>query len=187
MLSKLEGGRDRANVVKAIISAGIPVMGHLGLTPQSVHQLSGWKVQAKSPEAALTIIEDAIILEDAGCYALVLESIPVEVAELISKRLRIPVIGIGAGMKCDGQILVTHDLLGLFDQFTPSFVKKYADLFSEMKRAFGEYIADVKEGRFPEAEHANTMDPQAFRSLMREISLLDDVVGKDEDSPARYH
>jgi len=184
---KLEGGRDRVNVVKAIIAAGIPVMGHLGLTPQSVHQLSGWKVQAKSPEAAMALIEDAIILEDTGCYALVLESIPVEVSELISKRLSIPVIGIGAGFKCDGQILVTHDLLGLFDRFTPSFVKKYADLFTEMKRAFGEYIADVKEGRFPEAEHANTMDPQAFRLLMREISLLDDVVGMDEDSPAQYH
>jgi 3-methyl-2-oxobutanoate hydroxymethyltransferase len=184
---KLEGGRDRVHVIKAIIAAGIPVMGHLGLTPQSVHQLSGWKVQAKSPEAARTLIEDALILEDAGCYALVLESIPVEVAGLISKRLSIPVIGIGAGLECDGQILVTHDLLGLFDRFTPSFVKKYANLFAEMERAFGEYITDVKARRFPAAEHANIMDPQAFRSLMREISVLDDIIDSDEDPPARYH
>ena len=146
---KLEGGRDRVAAIKAIISAGIPVMGHLGLTPQSVHQLGGWKVQGKSTEAAKILIEDALILEDAGCYAIVLESIPAEVAQLISKRLSIPVIGIGAGIGCDGQVLVTHDLLGLFDRFTPSFVKKYADLFSEMERAFQEYIADVKERRFP--------------------------------------
>lgn len=184
---KLEGGRDRAQVIKAIIAAGIPVMGHLGLTPQSVHQLSGWRVQAKSADTAQALIEDAVILEDSGCYALVVESIPVEVAELISKRLSIPVIGIGAGMKCDGQILVTHDMLGLFDRFTPRFVKKYADLFSEMERAFGEYIADVKKGRFPASEHANTMDPQAFRSLMREIHMLPDFTDQDEDSPARYH
>ena len=184
---KLEGGRERVHVIKAIIAAGIPVMGHLGLTPQSVHQLSGWKVQGKSPDAARGIIEDALILEDAGCYALVLESIPVEVAELISKRLSIPVIGIGAGIKCDGQILVTHDLLGLFDRFTPSFVKKYANLFSEMERALGEYIEDVKARRFPAAEHANTMDPQAFRTLMQEIKLPDNFIGRDEDSSTQYH
>jgi len=184
---KLEGGRERVKVIKSIIAAGIPVMGHLGLTPQSVHQLSGWKVQGKSPDAARELIEDALILEDAGCYALVLESIPVEVAEIISKRLNIPVIGIGAGSQCDGQILVTHDLLGLFDRFTPSFVKKYADLFSAMERAFGEYIEDVKAHRFPAAEHAHMMDPQAFRALTREISLPADIADRDENSPTRYH
>jgi 3-methyl-2-oxobutanoate hydroxymethyltransferase len=184
---KLEGGRERVQVIRAIIAAGIPVMGHLGLTPQSVHRLSGWKVQGKSPEAARAIIEDALILEDAGCYALVVESIPVEVAELITKRLSIPVIGIGAGIKCDGQILVTHDLLGLFDRFTPSFVKKYVDLFSEMGRAFGQYIEDVKARRFPAAEHANMMDPQAFRALIQEISLPETSADRDEDSPTQYH
>ena len=183
---KLEGGRERANAVKAIVAAGIPVMGHLGLTPQSVHQLSGWKVQAKSTEDARRVVGDALILEDAGCYALVLEAIPSEVAQLISQRLRIPTIGIGAGMGCDGQILVTHDVLGLFDRFTPSFVKKYADLFSEMERAFREYIADVKEHRFPAAEHANTMDPQALLELVRTINLLDRELEPDEKVDTQY-
>jgi 3-methyl-2-oxobutanoate hydroxymethyltransferase len=182
---KLEGGRERIRAIRAIVAAGIPVMGHLGLTPQSVHQLSGWKVQARSTEAAKTIIEDALILEDCGCYAIVLESIPVEVSQLITQRLSIPIIGIGAGNACDGQILVTHDLLGLFDRFTPSFVKKYADLFSEIGRAFQEYISDVRERRFPAAEHANSMDPQALRDLIREINLLDREL--DPGEKARYH
>jgi 3-methyl-2-oxobutanoate hydroxymethyltransferase len=184
---KLEGGRDRVPVIKSIISAGIPVMGHLGLTPQSVHQLGGWKVQAKSAGGARRLIEDALILEDAGCYALVVESIPAEVAQLISKRLSIPVIGIGAGTSCDGQVLVTHDLLGLYDRFTPSFVKKYADLFSEMERAFREYIADVKGRKFPAAEHSNSMDPQAFRDLVREIELLESGIEQDDNQPTRFH
>jgi 3-methyl-2-oxobutanoate hydroxymethyltransferase len=179
---KLEGGRDRIPAIRAIISAGIPVMGHLGLTPQSVHQLGGWKIQAKSTEAARTLIEDAVLLEDAGCYALVLESVPREVADLIAKRLSIPVIGIGAGVGCDGQILVTHDLLGLFDRFTPSFVKKYANLFSEMERAFREYIADVKGRRFPAAEHAHSMDPQALRDLVRKFDFVEREIDF-EDSP----
>jgi 3-methyl-2-oxobutanoate hydroxymethyltransferase len=182
---KLEGGRDRAPTIKAIVSAGIPVMGHLGLTPQSVHQFGGWKVQAKSAEAARKLIEDALIIEDAGCYALVLESVPAEVAHLISNRLAIPAIGIGAGIGCDGQVLVTHDLLGLFDRFTPSFVKKYADLFSEMERAFGEYITDVKERKFPAPEHANTMDSQALRDLMQEIHRLESDV--EPDDSVRFH
>ena len=162
-------------------------MGHLGLTPQSVHKLGGWKVQAKSKEAARIIMEDALILEDAGCYAIVLEAIPTEVAQLISKRLSIPVIGIGAGTGCDGQILVTHDLLGLFDRFTPSFVKKYADFYTEMEKAFRAYIADVREGRFPAAEHAISMDPKALHSLVEEINLLNREFDLSEDSQERYH
>jgi 3-methyl-2-oxobutanoate hydroxymethyltransferase len=184
---KLEGGRDRVPAIRAIISAGIPVMGHLGLTPQSVHQLGGWKAQGKSTHAARVLIEDALILEDSGCYALVLESIPAEVAHLISNRLAIPIIGIGAGIGCDGQILVTHDVLGLFDRFTPSFVKKYADLFSEMGRAFQEYIADVKERRFPAAEHAIAMDPQVLRDLMREIEIQGFEPEPDDSQPQRLH
>jgi 3-methyl-2-oxobutanoate hydroxymethyltransferase len=182
---KLEGGRDRVPAIKAIVSAGIPVMGHLGLTPQSVHQFGGWKVQAKSAEAARKLIEDALIIEDAGCYALVLESIPAEAAQLITNRVAIPVIGIGAGIGCDGQVLVTHDLLGLFDRFTPSFVKKYADLFSQMERAFREYITDVKERKFPAPEHANTMDPQAYRDLVQEIHRLESDVEMDDS--IRFH
>jgi len=184
---KLEGGRDRVPAIKAIISAGIPVMGHLGLTPQSVHQLGGWKTQATSKETARALIEDSLLLEDAGCYALVLEAVPGEVAGLISKRLSIPVIGIGAGSGCDGQILVTHDLLGFFDRFTPSFVKKYADLFSEMERAFREYITDVKERRFPAREHANSMDPQVLRDLVRELDMLEQDIDSGDNLPTRFH
>jgi 3-methyl-2-oxobutanoate hydroxymethyltransferase len=184
---KLEGGRDRVPAIKAIVSAGIPVMGHLGLTPQSVHQLGGWKIQAKSTAAAKKLIEDSYILQEVGCYALVLESIPAEVAQLISTRLSIPVIGIGAGMGCDGQILVTHDLLGLFDRFTPSFVKRYADLFSEMEHAFREYISDVRERRFPAPEHATSMDPQALRELVREIDMLEREIEPDDSHQTRLN
>jgi 3-methyl-2-oxobutanoate hydroxymethyltransferase len=178
---KLEGGRERISVIKTIVAAGIPVMGHLGLTPQSVHQLGGWKVQAKSVGAARRLIEDALLVEDAGCYALVLESVPAEVAQLISKRLALPVLGIGAGGGCDGQVLVTHDLLGLYDRFTPSFVKKYADLFSEMQRAFQAYISDVKQRKFPAPEHAHAMDPQVFRELMHEIEIIESEIEQDDN------
>jgi 3-methyl-2-oxobutanoate hydroxymethyltransferase len=184
---KLEGGRERIGAIKAIISAGIPVMGHLGLTPQSIHRLGGWKIQAKSAEAARTVLEDALILEDAGCYAVVLESIPVEVAQLIAKRLAIPVIGIGAGSECDGQVLVTHDLLGLFDRFTPSFVKKYSDLYSEMSKAFESYISDVKDRRFPAAEHGHSMDPQELRTLIKGIELPELEFDADDNSGARFN
>lgn len=182
---KLEGGREKVPVVKAIAAAGIPVMAHLGLTPQSVHQLGGWKVQGKSAESAKTLIEDALILEASGCYSVLLESVPTEIAQLIAKRLSVPVIGIGAGGGCDGQVLVTHDVLGLFDRFTPSFVKKYADLFSEMERAFGEYIADVKARRFPTMEHSVSMDPQSLRDLIRELELAERDLESDEN--VRYH
>jgi 3-methyl-2-oxobutanoate hydroxymethyltransferase len=184
---KLEGGRERVPAIKAIISAGIPVMGHLGLTPQSVNQLGGWRVQGKSAESARRLIEDSLILEDSGCYALVLESIPAELAQLISKRISIPAIGIGAGAEWVGLNIVDPHRLGLFDRFTPSFVKKYANLFSEMERAFQEYIADVKEHRFPSAEHANSMDSQEYRDLVREIELLEAEIDPDENLPTRFH
>ena len=115
---KLEGGRDRAEAVAAIVSAGIPVVGHLGLTPQSVNQLGGFRTQGRSAEAALRLVQDALLLQQAGCFALVLESIPRRLGSLVSRRLEIPTIGIGAGLDCDGQVLVTHDLLGMFDRFT---------------------------------------------------------------------
>lgn len=163
---KLEGGRHVASTIEAIVAAGIPVMGHIGLTPQSVHQLGGFKTQGKSAEAARQLVIDAHILEEAGCYALVLEAIPDRLAELISQRLPIPTIGIGAGASTDGQVLVTHDLLGLFDRFTPRFVKQYATLHVEMARAFGAYIEDVKTQRFPAPEHAHQMDDEEFRALL---------------------
>ena len=125
---KLEGGRERRAAIEAIISAGIPVQGHLGLTPQSVHQFGGFYAQGKSAQAAERLLEDAFILQEAGCFSIVLEAIPAQLAKLVSEKLEIPTIGIGAGADCDGQVLVTHDLLGLCDRFAPKFVKNFAHL-----------------------------------------------------------
>ena len=165
---KLEGGRERADAVRAIVSAGIPVMGHLGLTPQSVNQLGGFRTQGKTAPAAKKLLEDALLLEEAGCFSLVLESVPARLAEHISRKISIPTIGIGAGVGCDGQVLVTHDLLGLFDRFTPKFVKKYADFHGEMKRAFGEYLAEVQARQFPAAEHSVEMANEEWESFLRD-------------------
>jgi 3-methyl-2-oxobutanoate hydroxymethyltransferase len=164
---KLEGGRERVNAIGAITGAGIPVMGHLGLTPQSVHQLGGFRAQGKTAIAAKRLVEDAILLEEAGCFSIVLESVPARLAELISKKISIPTIGIGAGAGCDGQVLVTHDLLGLFDRFTPKFVKKYASFHSEMQRAFADYIEDVETKRFPAKEHTVEMADDEWNELLR--------------------
>ncbi|MFH2102233.1 MAG: 3-methyl-2-oxobutanoate hydroxymethyltransferase [Chloroflexota bacterium] len=166
---KLEGGRERLPGIRAIVEAGIPVMGHLGLTPQSVHQLGGFRSQGRTASAAIRLIQDALLLQGAGCFSLVLESIPSKLAALISKRLSIPTIGIGAGSGCDGQVLVTPDLLGIFDRFTPRFVKKYADLYTEMVKAFGTFIADVHAGAFPAAEHLIEMPDDEWDELTRLI------------------
>ncbi len=166
---KLEGGHERAEAVRIITSAGIPVMGHIGLTPQSVHQLGGFRAQGKTALAAKRLLEDALILEEAGCFSLVLESVPARLARLISQRISIPTIGIGAGSACDGQVLVTHDLLGLFDRFTPKFVKQYANLHNEMAHAFGEYIADVQTRSFPAAEHTVEMPNEEWDLLLKEL------------------
>ena len=166
---KLEGGRERADAIRSITSAGIPVMGHLGLTPQSVNQLGGFRAQGKTATAAKRLVEDALILEEAGCFSLVLESVPARLAELISKEISIPTIGIGAGAGCDGQVLVTHDLLGLFDRFTPKFVKKYANLHSEMQRAFADYIEDVETKRFPAPEHTVEMEESEWDALLKAL------------------
>ena len=138
---KLEGGKERLDAIRLIVSAGIPVMGHLGLTPQSVHQLGGFRAQGKLASAAKQILDDAHLLQEAGCFSLVLESIPAKLATYISQELNILTIGIGAGAGCDGQVLVTHDMLGLFDRFTPRFVKKYADLHGELERSRQKNIA----------------------------------------------
>jgi 3-methyl-2-oxobutanoate hydroxymethyltransferase len=163
---KLEGGRERLDAVRAIVSAGIPVMGHLGLTPQSVHQLGGFRPQGREVSAARRLLEDALLLQEAGCFSIVLESVPARLATLISQRLEIPTIGIGAGVGCDGQVLVTHDLLGLFERFTPKFVKKYADLHGEMKRAFSAYILEVRQGAFPAEEHTVEMLEEEWQSFL---------------------
>ena len=168
---KLEGGRERLDTIRAISNAGIPVMGHLGLTPQSIHALGWFRPQGRTTAAARRILEDAVLLEEAGCFSLVLESVPARLAELISKRISIPTIGIGAGAGCDGQVLVVHDMLGLFDRFTPKFVKKYADLNGEMERAFGEYIDDVLARRYPAQEHTLEMPEEEWELLLREIEV----------------
>ncbi len=164
---KLEGGRERADAIRAIVGAGIPVMGHLGLTPQSVHQLGGFRAQGKTASAAKRLLEDAKILEEAGAFSLVLESVPARLAEYISKQISIPTIGIGAGAGCDGQVLVTHDLLGLFERFTPKFVRQYAKLHEEMNKAFTEYIDDVKSKRFPAAEHTVEMTDAEWKEFIK--------------------
>lgn len=171
---KLEGGRERLETIRAIVQAGIPVMGHLGLTPQSVHQLGGFRPQGRTARAARRLFEDALLLEEAGCFAIVLESVPARLASLISQRLSIPTIGIGAGAGCDGQVLVTHDMLGLFERFTPRFVKRYAQLHAEMERAFRAYIEDVETRRFPAEEHTVDMPDEEWAELLRELG---------EDSP----
>lgn len=149
---KIEGGETILPQIKALINAGIPVMGHLGLTPQRAAMLGGFKAQAKTSLGAKKLLEDALMLEDAGCFALVLEAVPAKVAAVISQKLTIPTIGIGAGNACDGQVLVFHDMLGLSD-FTPRFVKKYAELGSMAVNALQEYVKEVENGTFPNDEH----------------------------------
>jgi 3-methyl-2-oxobutanoate hydroxymethyltransferase len=166
---KLEGGRERLDAIYAIIGAGIPVMGHLGLTPQSVSLLGGFRPQARTAMTAKRIYEDALLLEEAGCFSLVLESVPTRLAERISNQLTIPTIGIGAGAGCDGQILVTHDLLGLFDRFTPKFVRKYADLHSVMQNAFSAYITDVQNHNFPAQDNSVEMPEDEWESFIKDI------------------
>lgn len=151
---KLEGGSQMADVIRAVVNAGIPVMAHIGLTPQYVHALGGFKVQGKDEAAREKILADARAVEDAGAFSVVLEAVPLSLAKEIHSLLRIPTIGIGAGPYCDGQVLVLHDLLGLFDRFTPKFVKQYANLKQVALDAIKEYKEEVESGRFPSAEHS---------------------------------
>jgi 3-methyl-2-oxobutanoate hydroxymethyltransferase len=145
---KIEGGKNILNVVRKCVDAGIPVMSHLGFTPQSVHQLGGYCVQGKTSEAADELLKDAKLLEENGVFAIVLEMVPEEAARKITNNLKIPTIGIGAGQFCDGQVLVTHDILGLTD-FSPKFAKKYVDIKDQIKNGVGEFVKEVKEGKFP--------------------------------------
>ena len=151
---KLEGGREHADIVYKMTYAGIPVMAHLGLTPQSVNQLGGYKVQGKNEDAAKNIIRDAKILEEAGAFSLVLECVPQTLAKEISASLTIPTIGIGAGNDCDGQVLVINDMLGITDRAVPKFVKQYALMKNEIKNAVKSYISEVKTGAFPDEGHS---------------------------------
>lgn len=156
---KLEGGRNVVEVVEALTRATIPVMGHLGLTPQSIAQLGGFKAQGRDVDTALRVIEDARLLEEAGAFAILLEAVPPEVGQIITERASIPIISIGAGPHCDGQLLIVHDMLGFFEAFTPKFVKKYSNLNEIILGAFQAYIDDVASGRFPAPEHCYNMKP----------------------------
>ena len=165
---KLEGGAHWAPTVSALVAAGIPVMGHLGFTPQSVHQLGGFRIQGRQVDAADRLVEDARALERAGAFAIVLELMPGPVAARVTGAASIPTIGIGAGPDCDGQVLVTHDLLGLFDRFAPKFTKRYADLAKVIGDAIGRYREEVVERRFPGPVHAFSVDEATERALLEE-------------------
>lgn len=162
---KLEGGAEFAPQIKAITAAQIPVMGHLGLTPQSVNAFGGFKVQGKSESAVRKLMEDAALLEKAGVFSIVLEGIPEKAAELITKSVSIPTIGIGAGRFCDGQILVYQDMLGMFNDFVPKFVKQYADVGKVMRNALSSYVNEVQQGVFPEEKHTFKIDESELKKL----------------------
>ena len=162
---KLEGGSEIIDKIKAIIDAKVPVMGHIGLTPQSVNLFGGFKVQGKNEEKAKEIIEDALLLEKAGVFAIVLEGIPEKLANIITEKLSIPTIGIGAGVDCDGQVLVINDMLGINDGFIPKFVKQYKSIHTDITSGASEYIKEVKSGEFPKMEHTFSIDDEVIKKL----------------------
>jgi 3-methyl-2-oxobutanoate hydroxymethyltransferase len=162
---KLEGGSKRVPMVRALVDAEIPVMGHIGLTPQSINAMGGFRVQGKTVSAAEALVEDALALEAAGCFAIVLEGVPDAVAALVTDALSVPTIGIGAGVRCDGQVLVLHDLLGLEDRITPTFVRRYADLRHDAIAAVAAYAADVRSGAFPDASESYHLQPEVAEEL----------------------
>lgn len=166
---KLEGGIEVCETVQALVRAGIPVMGHIGLTPQTAGQLGGYRVQGKDAESARRLLAEARALEKAGAFGVVLECIPDSLAGLITESLTIPTIGIGAGVNCDGQVLVSHDLLGMFEKFVPSFVKKYANLAPQMKEAVTSFMEEVRSGKYPDDEHSFSMKVDA-ETLLEEKS-----------------
>jgi len=162
---KLEWFDNCLEVSKAIIDAGIPTMGHIGLTPQTAAKSGGFKVRGKDAEAATRLIEEAVSLESIGCFSIVLECVPDKISEMITRKLKIPVIGIGAGVSCDGQVLVTHDLLGLYPRHTPKFVKKYAELSVSIQEALARFKQEVLEGKFPDAEHSFTIKEEELSKI----------------------
>jgi len=164
---KLEWVKNVAPITKAIVDSGIGVMGHIGLTPQTASQLGGFKVQGKSAKAANDLLDSAKQLEDAGCFSIVLECIPQEIASLITSKLSIPTIGIGAGIDCDGQVLVTHDLVGLFERFTPKFVKQYVNLSPAISKAISSYRDEVESGKFPSKEHTFTIKADELKKIKK--------------------
>lgn len=164
---KVEGGVHYAETIRAIVDAQIPVMGHIGLTPQSVNVFGGFKVQGKSVADAKQIVEDAKALEEAGVFSITLEGIPAELSKIISENIQIPTIGIGAGSDCDGQVLVVNDMLGMFTNFIPKFVKQFANLETEMNNAIRKYIAEVRDGSFPAKEHTYFIAPEVIEEVRK--------------------
>ncbi len=162
---KLEGGASVKEIVRAIVKGGIPVMGHIGLTPQTISMLGGFKVQGKDAQAAQKIIDDALSLEDAGAFSVLLEAVPAPIAKMVTERLRVPTIGIGAGIHCDGQVLVVHDMLGLFDRFTPKFAKKYVNLSELILKALESYGEEVRKGEFPTDQHSFHIDEKELSKI----------------------
>jgi len=162
---KLEGGASVKEIVRAIVNAGIPVMGHIGLTPQTISMLGGFKVQGKDAQAAQKIIDDALVLEDAGAFSVLLEAVPAPIAKKVTDRLTVPTIGIGAGVHCDGQVLVVHDMLGLFDRFTPKFAKKYVNLSELILKALESYREEVLKEEFPTDQHSFHMDEKELSKI----------------------
>ena len=167
---KLEGGKNVCPQIKAIVEAQIPVCAHIGLTPQSVNAFGGFKVQGKSEEAAKELIEAALAVEEAGAFMVVLEGIPAKLAAIITSKLHIPTIGIGAGAQCDGQVLVYQDMLGMFTDYVPKFVKQFANVGEVMSRAFADYMQEVKAGTFPAQEHTYKISDDVIEALARENS-----------------
>jgi len=166
---KLEGGEEVAETVSRIVHAGIPVVAHIGLTPQSVGELGGFLVQGKNEKVARRLLKDAQVLEEAGAFSIVLEAIPWQLAKLITESVSIPTIGIGAGVNCDGQVLVYHDLLGLQTELRPKFVKQYGNFYNPMVNSIQEYIKEVKEASFPADEHSFTMDEEILQKIRRDL------------------
>ncbi|WP_407672851.1 3-methyl-2-oxobutanoate hydroxymethyltransferase [Pectinatus frisingensis] len=162
---KLEGGQRMVQTVQAVVNAQIPVMGHIGLTPQSINIMGGFKVQGKETAAAQKLIDDAMALEQAGVFSIVLEAVPEKLAQIITERVKVPTIGIGAGRYCDGQILVVNDVLGMYSDFTPKFVKKYADLKTSITKALNNYATEVQNGQFPEKKHTFKIDETVLEKL----------------------
>ena len=162
---KLEGGASVKEIVRAIVKAGIPVMGHIGLTPQTISMLGGFKVQGKDAQAAQKIIDDALSLEEAGAFSVLLEAVPAPIAKMVTERLTVPTIGIGAGAHCDGQVLVVHDMVGLFDRFTPKFAKKYINLSDLILKALESYREEVLKGEFPTDQHSFHIDEKELSKI----------------------
>ena len=164
---KPQGGKSQAHILKPLVDAGIPTASHIGLTPHTIAMFGGFKIQGRTADAAMKILEDALAIEDAGCFMLEFEAVPAKIARLISEQLTIPTIGIGAGVGTDGQILLCHDLLGVFTDFKPKFTKRYANLSEIAVDALRRYAAEVREGKFPDADHSYGMKPEEEERLKK--------------------